>query len=185
MTTASSKTDEELVEAVCAGNKQLYEEIINRYQNKLHRYATYLTKDDQVGADVVQNAFIKAYINLNSFNTPKKFSSWIYRIAHNEAINILQKNKNQVQLNEQLDYDSGQDLEEDFIKNEIIESTNNCLDQMPLKYKVPLSLYYLEEKSYEEISDILRLPTSTIGTHISRAKKIMKALCQKNQNPKQ
>ena len=180
MKTASKLSDEEVVGAVRSKDKELYAEIIRRYQAKLLRYAVYLMGDDQKGADAVQEGLIKAYVNLNGFDVKKKFSSWIYRIVHNEAMNILNKQKKQVPMDERIQFESGIDLEVDFIKKEMNKKTHRCLQEMPLIYKEPLSLMYLEEKSYEEISDILRIPIGTVGTRINRAKGMMKILCQKN-----
>lgn len=174
-------SDEEIIKIVRTKNKELYAEIIRRYQEKLLRYASYIIGDNQMATDVVQESFIKAYINLNSFNTKKFFSSWIYRIVHNEAMNMLKKNKKHKSINESYDIDSGINLEDKFIKKELISNTHYCLGQMPILYKEPLSLFYLEEKTYEEISDILRIPIGTVGTRINRAKVIMKKLCQKYQ----
>lgn len=179
MNNTSIMSDSDLVEVVRSGNKELFAEIIKRYQNKLLRYATFILDDPDAGADIVQESFIKSYINLNSFNTNKKFSSWIYRIVHNQAMNYLNKNKKQRPINPDIEYDSGVDLEEKYIKNEIISHAHDCLGEMSVIYKVPLSLYYLEEKTYEEISDILRIPIATVGTRISRAKVIMKNICQR------
>ena len=75
------------MDAVRTKDQELYGEVVRRYQDKLLRYADYLMQNESRAADVTQNAFIKAFINLNSFDTGKKFSSWIYRITHNEAIN--------------------------------------------------------------------------------------------------
>ncbi len=172
-------TDEQVVEIVRTQNKETYSEIINRYQEKLVRYAYYLTQDNDKAADVVQDTFIKAYINLNGFNVKKKFSSWIYRIAHNEAMNVLNKDKKQLPLNENIDFDSSVNLEDDFVRKELQIQAQNCLKQMPVLYREPLTLYFLEEKSYEEISDILRIPIGTVGTRINRAKVLMKKICQK------
>ncbi len=173
-------SDIDLVEVIRSGNSELFTEIIKRYQNKLLRYATYILGDEDAGADIVQESFIKTFVNLNGFDKNKKFSSWIYRIVHNEAINYLNKNKRQRPMNPEVEYDSGVNLEETYVKNEIISHAHNCLGEMSLLYKVPLSLFYLGEKSYEEISDILRIPVATVGTRISRAKIIMKKICQKN-----
>ena len=93
--------------------------------------------------------------------------------------NILAKRKKQTPINDEIEYDSGVDIEDDFIKAELIKHAHHCLDQMPIIYKEPLSLFYLEEKSYGEISDILRIPVGTVGTRVNRAKGIMKKLCQK------
>lgn len=178
MKKGSTLPDEEIVHGVCKGDKELFAELIRRYQKKLLRYAGYLMSDDSRGADVVQEAFIKAYINLKSFDTKKNFSSWIYRITHNEAMNALSKKKHQP-ISDYDEIDDGTNLEEEFIRDEIINRAKNCLEDMPLIYKEPLSLFYLEDKSYEEISDILRIPIGTVGTRINRAKIIMKKLCQK------
>lgn len=173
-------TDEEIVEIVTTKDKEMYGEIIKRYQKKLINYAYYLLADESMAIDVVQDAFIKAYINLNGFDIKKKFSAWIYRIVHNEAINWLKRNKKTVPIDYKIDQDNAINIEDEYLKNEIIKQTNNCLEQMPLIYKEPLVLFYLEEKSYEEISDILKVPIGTVATRINRAKKIMQQLCQKN-----
>ena len=84
-------SDEELVELVRTKDQELYAHIVNRYQNQLLRYSTYLIGDSDKAQDAVQTTFIKAFQNLQSFNTNKKFSSWIYRICHNESINLAKK----------------------------------------------------------------------------------------------
>jgi len=179
MTDTSKLSDEQLVKYVREQDKETYAEIINRYKDKLMRYALYLTGDDDKAADVVQESFIKAYINLNGFDVKKKFSSWIYRIAHNEAMNILIKDKKQSFLGEDVDFDSGVNLEDDFVRKELQIKAQDCLKRLPVLYREPLMLYFIEEKSYEEISDILRIPIGTVGTRINRAKVLMKKICQK------
>ncbi len=144
------------------------------------RYAVYLTGDEDKSADIVQETFIKTYINLNSFDPQKKFSSWIYRIAHNQAMSSFPRHQKQVTLPDDFEFDSGVNLEDDLIKQEFQAHTTKCLKQMPLIYREPLSLFFIEEKSYEEISDILRIPIGTVGTRINRAKLILKKICQKN-----
>lgn len=143
------------------------------------RYASHLTGEENNAEDIVQEALIKAYTNLNGFDTKKKFSSWIYRIVHNEAMNLFNKHKRQVPLYEEVDFDSGINIEDDYIKKELTDHAGNCLNQMVPIYREPLALFYLEEKSYEEISDILRIPVGTVGTRINRAKIIMNKICQK------
>lgn len=107
-----------------------------------------------------------------------KFSSWIYRIVHNQVMNIFNKSKRELPLLDNVDFDSGENIELDLSKKEIQERVNKCIDKMSIMYSEPLSLHYIEERSYEEISDILRLPVGTVGTRINRAKIIMKKICQ-------
>ena len=179
MSALKNLSDEKIVEIVRTKDKNFYAEIIRRYEKKLLRYALYLFNDEQLAADAVQEALIKAYVNLHSFDVKKKFSSWLYRIVHNQAINLIRKNKQHSWIEENSELDSGIDLEDDLIKKELKAHLHNCINQMPILYKEPLTLYFLEEKSYEEISDILRLPIGTVGTRIKRAKNLVKKLCQK------
>lgn len=173
-------SDEQLVEKVRKENKELYAEIVNRYEDKLMRYATYLISDNDKAADVVQESFIKAFVNLNGFNSKKKFSSWIYRIAHNEAMNAVKKYNKESPINQDMDFSSDVNLEEEFSKKQIQEMAQKCLNNMPIKYSEPLMLHFIEDYSYEDISNILRLPMGTVATRINRAKALMKNICQKN-----
>ena len=173
-------SDEEIVEKVRSLDQELYSIIIERYQHKLMRYATHLVNDKDKALDIVQSAFIKAFINLQGFDTEKKFSSWMYRIVHNEAMNSLKKYKKEVKMPDDFDFPSDENITKEFEHKEDIVKVENCLNKIPLLYSEPLSLYYLDEKTYEEISDILRIPMGTVATRISRAKIAMKHICQKN-----
>ncbi len=173
-------SDEEIVKKVRSVDQDFYAVIMERYQDKLMRYATSLVKDEYKAADVVQGAFIKAFINLKSFNVDKKFSSWIYRIVHNEAVNSFLKYEKEIRLPDDVDFKSEEDISKDFDQKEVIARVEKCLKKMPLLYSEPLILFYIEGKSYEEIGDILRMPMGTVATRISRAKKIMKNICRKN-----
>ena len=88
-------SDEDLALYVCSKDRNAFSEIVVRYQNKLVRYVRSFAHDDAVIVDVVQETLVSAYVHLNSFNSKLKFSSWIYRIAHNIAVNYFSRNKNQ------------------------------------------------------------------------------------------
>ncbi len=179
-TDIDKKSDEEIVEIVREKDKELYSLIMRRYQEKLMRYAIFLVKDSDKAMDVVQSSFVKAFVNLNGFNNNKKFSSWIYRIVHNEAMNFIAKSKKETILSEDFDVSSDYDIEKDFEKNETRERIERCLSEMSIIYSEPISLFYIENKSYEEIGDILQIPIGTVATRISRGKLLMKKICQKN-----
>lgn len=172
-------TDEQIVKIVCTKDHDAFAEIIHRYEKKLLRYARYLVDDEHIAADAVQEGFIKAYVNLQSFQLSKKFSSWIYRIVHNEAMNIVGKQKQHLSIDFALDMHDDVDVEDVLIKKELTEHIQDCVSKMPVLYKAPLTLHFLEDKSYEEISDILRIPMGTVATRINRAKSIMRSICQK------
>ena len=179
--------DEELVIIIREKDQELYTEIVKRYEEKLRRYALVFVHDTDKADDVLQNTFLKAFINLKSFNTKKKFSSWIYRILHNEAINNIKKYKKEVSIDsipEIKDMVSEKDSpEDDLEKKEIREIMKRKLDKLPLKYSEPLALFYLEERSYEEIGDIMRLPVGTVGTRINRGKAQLKKSLNNEYDP--
>lgn len=170
-------SDETLVGEIVNRDKELYVEVMKRYEVKLSHYLRkFISNSDEI-EDVLQVVFIKAYKNLNGFDPKRKFSSWIYRITHNEAINHLRKYKNTKVCLDDIEYkildeniNIGEDIDRLMLRGEI-ESIISVLD---MKYKEPLFLFYFEDRSYEEISDILRMPKSTVGTLISRGKKLIK-----------
>jgi len=172
-------SDEQLAEMVRNQDQELYSEIVARYQEKLLRYANYLLQERNKAQDVVQEAFIKAFVNLYGFNTKKKFSSWIYRITHNEAINYIKKHQKEIPLDTNhwlANKKDNSNLEEDFHQKELQQAILASIKELPIIYREPLTLYYLEKKSYNEISDILRLPLGTLSTRINRAKKYLRKI---------
>lgn len=173
----SKLSDEQLVEIIRKKDKELFSEIIKRYQTKLSHYLRKFIYDPDELEDVLQLVFIKSYKNLYGFNVNKKFSSWIYRITHNEAINYLKKNsRGQISLDE-VEYkiiDEKINLDGDIYQILLKKKIEKYLKNIKLKYREPLILFYFEQKSYQEISDILRIPKNTVGTLISRGKQMLK-----------
>lgn len=172
-------SDEQLIEIIREENHDLYSEIVKRYSAKLRRYISRLINDYDKSEDILQEVFIKAYRNLYDFNINKKFSSWIYRIAHNESINHIKKvsRERKVSLEDIEDDIADESSAETEIDRIILkEQIERCLEKLDIKYREPLVLYFFEQKSYDEISDILRLPVSTVGTLIFRGKKLVKKI---------
>lgn len=171
-----SKTDEELV-ALALENQDYFACIVERYEKKLLAYIIRISGFSREEAeDVLQEVFIKIYVNLNSFDSGLKFSSWIYRITHNEVINHHRKKKVRPQ--------SAMDLDDEFLNNlasdmktdgladfrYLKEGVGKVLECMEPKYREVLVLRFWEDKDYSEISDILKKPMGTVATLISRAK---------------
>lgn len=171
-------TDEDLIMKVLE-NPNDYALIINRYEQKLLRYILRLTNVDIEGAqDILQEVFLKVYVNLNDFDSSLKFSSWIYRVAHNQVISEFRKLKSRAHGNQAIVEDSVlNNIREEFDIQDscdidlLRESINTILVDMKPIYKDVLVLKYFEQKSYEEISDILQKPMGTVATILNRAKK--------------
>lgn len=178
-------SDEELVKKITDGDKELYREVVERYQAKLLRYVLSILNGNEAAAqDVTQEVFLKSYVKLNSFNQKKKFSSWIYRIAHNETINYLKKHKKELYPDDDAwigqipDYRDGTDkILTRAYKQEEVKKAVNSLD---LKYKEPLMLFAFEGLSYEQIAETLSMPKSTVGVRITRAKGKLKDLLEES-----
>lgn len=172
-------SDERLAELVQQGDKDKFGLIMERYQSKLFRYGKkFLSSEDNI-EDVVQDVFIKTYQNIKSFDITQKFSPWIYRIAHNTYINALKKNSSGPLYLFDFDTLISHTVVEDPVvkereKEEIKKIVDHGLSLIEPKYREILVLYYIEELSYKEISEILRIPMGTVGVRIMRAKEILK-----------
>ncbi len=176
----NSKTDEELAQLVLENKTDAFDILAKRYEKKLLRYGKKFLYDHENIEDVVQNVFIKTYVNIKSFNPSRKFSPWIYRIAHNEFINIIKKKKREPFLFFDADVIFSFAGKDDFLKDikvkEEKEEIEKYLHKLKAKYREPIILYYFEEKEYQEISDILKIPISTVGTRLKRGRNEIKKL---------
>lgn len=186
---ARKLSDENLVKKTLT-NQDIYAYLMDRYEEPLLRYIKRLTSvRDEEAEDILQDVFIKAYQNLNSFDRALKFSSWIYRICHNEVISYFRKRKARPEVIVSIDDEvivrkiaAEVDLEKEMDLKLKSEATREVVKKLDKKYRDVLILKYLEDKSYEEIAEILKKPTGTIGTLISRAKKIFAKETKKLRN---
>jgi len=182
------KTDEELV-ALTLESQENFAYLVERYREKLLRYIRRISAVYLEGAeDILQEIFIKAYTNLRGFDAKLKFSSWIYRIAHNTVISHYRKVKarpqsvsledaNELAL-ERLTAEIN--IEKDVDTKILREQIEIAFGHIDVKYKEVLYLRFFEEKSYEEISDILKKPKGTVATLLNRAKKKCRVAFEKN-----
>ncbi len=176
-------TDEEIVKLVQNGETEKYGLIIQNYQRKLYGYLRNLTNQSpEEIEDLTEEVLISAYQNLQSFETSKKFSSWIFRIAHNKAVDFFKKKKiNTSDNNEYEEWLTGGEklLEEIEIEEEQKNILMRCVENLELKYKEVILLYFIENKTYDEISDILKIPVNNVGVLLFRAKDKLKKLYEK------
>lgn len=180
MTKREDITDEELV-AQARKNQAAFAEIVQRYEEKLSRYIRRLGASQQQDTeDVLQNVFIKVYKNLNGFDQSLSFSSWIYRITHNEVVSFFRKKSVRPQGHYTSDAEEAlQRIKSDNDTSLLAEQELHAdqlkagLTKLDQKYKDILILRYFEEREYKEISDILQIPTNSVGTLIHRAKKAL------------
>ncbi len=182
------KTDEELVILV-KKNSECFGCLISRYENKMIRYIRRISAvNEEMAEDIAQNIFLKVYINLNQFDPKLKFSSWVYRIAHNETINYWRRNSKGKQPDVSWDqHESLKNIIKDSFNTEqrVYQKITNeevmvVINQLENKYREVIILSYIEGKNYQEIADILNKPLGTIGTLINRGKKILAKKLKEN-----
>lgn len=186
-------TDNELVKRIQGGDTDLFAVVIERYQGKLFAYLYRLIGGREEAEDLLQDVFIKAFKNMKSYDVNRKFSSWIYRIAHNEAVNHIKRKSlkrfiSWEDITSTKDKLAGNKMEDgadsDWLRKEVIQEVDEAIDRLPVKYKQVLLLRYYSEKSYEEISEILQKPVNTVGTLINRAKRKMAEEVEKSNKNK-
>ena len=162
-------------------NPDFYSGIVLKYEQRIIYYIIRISGVNiQEAEDVAQEVFLKAYLNLNAFDQEKKFSTWLFSIAHNEVISHWRKNKKRLKdlsiegeelinkIKQDFDLDKQIDMKQKKEKVMII------IKNLDIKYREVLELRFIQEYSYEEISDVIKKPVSTVGTLINRARKIIK-----------
>lgn len=175
---SSTLTDEEVV-AQSLVDRSYFVIIVERFENKLMRYIRRLgvsTYEDR--QDILQEIFLKVYINLNGYDRGLSFSSWIYRIAHNETVSWHRKQNVRPEghlvgdTEELFLYIPDQSASAEYLIDAAIEAKylKQALEVLEPKYRDPIILRFFEHKEYDEISDILKIPIGTVGTLISRGK---------------
>lgn len=171
-----SRTDEDLARDLQEGDQRALAVIMQRYTAKLVRYGNrFLASDDDIG-DIVQDVFISVYQNAKDFDSTRRFSPWIYRIAHNAFVDALKKRAKGPVYG--LDFDRvvphpiyEDPAESEKEKEEMRVLLEKHLEELPSEYREIIDLHYFEGFKYQEIADILHIPIGTVGIRLSRAKR--------------
>jgi len=183
----SEKTDEEIATNVQQGDGESFGVLVERYERKLTRYARKFLSQGEDIQDLLQEVFIKSYVNIKSFDANRKFSSWIYRIAHNEFVNALKKKSRTPVLSFDLDVlfphlAAPETADGEAEKKEVKHMLNRSLAKLPARYRETLVLHYFEEMGYEEIAEIMQVPMSTVGARLRRGKLFLRKVISQAEN---
>lgn len=186
-------TDTELALRARNGEEVAFHELVSRYQGKLSLYLRHLTLGREEAEDLVQDVFMKAYRALESFDGRRKFSPWIYRIAHNEAVNYLKRKSRRRMVSWEDISDSQSELEaahlsetpaELWADEEERERVRRAIGGLSDPYREVLILRYYLDKSYAEMSEILGKPENTVASTLSRAKKKLAQQLDRRKKPR-
>ncbi len=190
----SSLEDDKLVAAAMEGDESAYAQLVDKYQRALFFHIAKMVKEKSHIEDLVQESFMKAFGNLKSYNTDYAFSTWLYRIATNHSIDYLRKRKLQTmsiddpvktkegEIEVQLP-DENSDTDRGIIRKQRKKIIQQSIENLPEKYRQVIQMRHMEEKSYQEISELLELPLGTVKAHIFRAREMLyKSLKEKKKH---
>ena len=180
----SAEQDKEYVASALDGDESAYAALVDKYQNALFHHVRKIVRDKSEVDDLVQETFIKAFSALESYSTQYAFSTWLYKIATNHAIDFLRKKKLRTQSIDKpiktregemevelpdTTYRPDRHIVEDQRKTLIQEA----IDALPPKYYRVIVLRHQQEKTYDEIARELDLPLGTVKAHIFRARELL------------
>lgn len=179
----SSLEDDQLVKRAISGDQDAFKELMNKYQKPLYFHIVKMVKNNEQIEDIIQESFVKAFSNLNSYNTNYAFSTWLYRITTNHTIDHLRKKKLQTtSINEPIRSKDGEmqfqivgnaETDRQIIRKERKKIVSDAIQNLPEKYREVIEMRHLEEMSYQEISEQLDLPLGTVKAHIFRAREML------------
>jgi RNA polymerase sigma-70 factor (ECF subfamily) len=175
----------ERIKQVKKGDQNAFAEIVELYKDKVYQLCYRMLGNPHEAEDIAQEAFIRAYINIHSYDSSKKFSTWLYRIATNLSIDRIRKKKPDYYLDAEVAGGEGLTLysqvaadvalpEDEVQYVELQEIIQEEILKLPDKYRSVIVLKYIEELSLKEISEILDLPINTVKTRIHRGREALR-----------
>jgi RNA polymerase sigma-70 factor (ECF subfamily) len=175
--------DEELVIRCCEhGDEAAFTELVRRHREQVFRLAVSILGPKFVGEaeEVAQEAFIRVHQTLSTFRREAKFSSWLYRITFNLALNVKARTRYRaphvsIQAIAETAVMEEESSEGDFIRSQIL---SECVMHLPEAYQSALRLYYWMEYSVSEISELLAVPENTVKSYLHRARLLLRAMLE-------
>lgn len=175
----------EKIKKVKKGDQSAFEDIVVLFQSKIYQHCYRMLGNAHEAEDVAQEAFIRAYVNIHSYDDSRKFSTWLYRIATNLSIDRLRKRKPDYFLDAEIKGTDGLDMysqlatdarlpEEEVQGMELEKMIYQEIANLPPIYRSIITLRYLEEFSLKEISEIMDLPLGTVKTRIHRGREALR-----------
>ncbi len=162
--------EQQIIQQILAGDSEQYGQLLERYQPGLVYHCFAMVHDYDTANDMAQEAGIKAFVQLKSYQPQYRFSTWLYKIATNCCLDYLKRRHN-LSLDEVPELPSLAPLPQQIIEQtEEAERLHQAVARLPLNHQTVISLYYWHDRSYEEIADIMNVPLNTVRTWLRRAK---------------
>jgi RNA polymerase sigma-70 factor (ECF subfamily) len=178
---ANALADSELVQSTLAGRESGFEELVRRYQRPIAAYVYRMVGDYDAALDLTQEVFIKVYASLSRYRPEFKFSTWIYKIAHNAAIDHLRRHatraavaSSETDRTEVTVESRGLSPEQESERTERCSEIETVVQLLPAPYRELILLRHSQDLSYEEIAEITGLPLGTVKNRLFRAREAMR-----------
>jgi len=179
--------DLKIIESCLLGNTQVFSRLIDNYKNMIYNLAYRMSNNSQEAEDISQEAFLRAYQSLAHFNSSYKFSTWIYQITLNIIRDRFKKKElNYVSLDTPIETDDSEfypqlenltnNPEQIITQKESLQAIQQAILSLPLKYREVVVLRHLQDLSYIEIANILKLPAGTVKIRLCRAREQLRKI---------
>jgi len=176
-----AQEETQAIEAVLAGDREAYTLLVQRYQGPLYRYLLRMLRRPAAAEDAAQEAFLRAYLSLSSYDSTYRFSTWLFRIATNLTLNRIKAEKRLTSLEKLQEYpdgarrefpDQSADCKPELKaeRQELCKVVRACIDQLPPAYRSVVVLRHLLDLSYQEIADCMELPINTVRSRLHRGR---------------
>lgn len=168
-----------------AGNQKAYTLLVEKHRASIYHIINRIVHNDEITRDLVQETFMKAFASLASYRSEYRFSTWLYKIAANSSIDHLRKKRIQaLSLDQPMDTADGSmgievpddsfNPEHALVRKQQRFSIEEAIDSLPAKYREVIIYRHKDDKSYEEIADLLGIPVGTVKARIFRARELLK-----------
>jgi RNA polymerase sigma-70 factor (ECF subfamily) len=166
--------DQKIVTWIVSGQKELFRVLVRRHERAVYGMGLSFFRNTDDAADFTQEVFLKAYHNLSRFEGRARFSTWLYKIAYNTAVNGVSRRREYRSLAEEESLPGGVSPEYALMRAAAKEAVTNAVKELPEKYRICVDLFFFYDRSYQEIEAITGYPVNTIKSHVFRAKKLLR-----------
>ena len=174
----SIDNDAKVVEAIRAGDQRAFGMLMDRYEKKLYNAAYRVVNDPEDAADATQNAFVKAYQNLDRFDTSRRFFSWIYRILLNESLNIVNHRRRFDELPDDVTV-TDKNPEQTYSDTETGRLLQSALMDLTDEHRVVVVLRHYQGMSYRDMSEVIRVPEKTVKSRLFSARRQLREILER------
>ena len=166
--------DRLIVNQIVTGQKELFRLLIKRHERAVYGMGMSFFRNAEDASDFTQEVFLKTFRNLTNFEGRSRFSTWLYKIAYNSALNSVARKKEYQSLVETEIPSDNDTPERNYLKSLAKEAVLEAIAELPERFRICIDLFFLYDRTYQEIEDITGHPVNTVKSHVFRAKKILR-----------